>query len=598
MLTSKGQSLMAVQFRLEGDEPDLLILESSQPSAFSTDDIHFVQDLLQTLEATLLSSYARSRADQELDMLIEVTRGELDMASDLDEAELARLLSKVLEIALSLTGCRHGAVLLADEGGEGLHVEAESFSEDIGKTIPKQIERRSDGGPSGIIFRVLEDNRSYLANDTQKDLNYFPLFEQTRASLAVPIPFQERCIGVIVVEALETGRFDPDHQRRLEKLASTATSFVRRAQLYQETRTRRGTGVLIKGRGAAWSEVERRVERASATTATVCLRGESGTGKELVANAIHFNSDRSKKPFVVVNCAAIPGELLESELFGHVKGAFTGAVSERAGRFEAADGGTVFLDEIGDLPAPLQVKLLRVLQSGEVRKVGSDKAGQVDVRVIAATSRNLEEMMGRSLFREDLYYRLMVVPVFLPPLRSYRDSIPGMVKQFLRDANVAYGRSISGLDAAAMTAVQGHTFPGNVRELRNIIEQSSLMANDTVIKLNDLPGYLRGERPAPPMPGSLAGSPTGSSADPSMAGGGDLRIEGVVGAVEADVTQWEYKELKERVLRRFEDRYLDALLGLTGGNVTKAAELAGVHRVNLHRMIKRRETDPTPENEA
>ena len=595
MLTPGGCSLMAIRFQLEGDEPDLLILESDRPAAFSADDVHFVQDLLQTLEATLLSRYARNRADNEVDMLIEVTRGELDMASDLDEAELSRLLHKVLEIALSLTGSRHGAVLLLDEDSGALHVEVETFSDNVDAEIPKILEKKDPAQPSGVVFRVLEDNRSYLANDTQKDLHYIPVFEQTRASLAVPISFQERCIGVILVEALEAGHFTPEHQRRLERLSATATSFVRRAQLYQETRTRRGAGVLIKGRGPAWRKVERRIERASATTATVCLRGESGTGKELVANAIHFNSDRSKRPFVVVNCAAIPGELLESELFGHVKGAFTGALTERAGRFEAADGGTVFLDEIGDLPPALQVKLLRVLQSGEIRKVGSDKPRHVDVRVIAATSRNLEEMMGRSQFREDLYYRLMVVPMFLPPLRAYRDSIPGMVKQFLRDSNVSYGRSISKLSEEAMLALQRHRFPGNVRELRNIVEQSVLMAENAVIELGDLPDYLRGERPPPPMPGSLrrAGSdgPGAPMASPDDEDQGDLELDNVVGAVESQLTRWEYKVLKERVLRRFEDRYLDALLSMTGGNVTKAAELAGVHRVNLHRMIKRRENE-------
>ena len=601
MLTASGNSLMAIRFRLEGDEPDLLILESAELGAFTTDDVNFVQDLLQTLEATLLSSFARRRADQELDMLIEVTRGELDMASDLDEAELARLLSKVLEIALSLTGCRHGAVLLVDEESGDLEVEAETFSEDLGKAIPRKVQRRPAGEPSGVMFRAVEDNRSYLANDTQKDANYFPLFKPTRASLAVPISFQERCIGVIVVEAQETGRFDPDHQRRVEKLAATATSFVRRAQLYQETRRHKGAGVLIKGRGPAWNEVERRIERASATTATVCLRGESGTGKELVANAIHFNSDRNKQPMVVVNCAAIPADLLESELFGHVKGAFTGAVTERAGRFEAADGGTVFLDEIGDLAPALQVKLLRVLQSGEVRKVGSDSPRSVDVRVIAATSRNLEEMMGRSVFREDLYYRLMVVPMFLPPLRSYPDSIPGMVKQFLRNSNVSYGRSVAGLSETAMTVLHQHSFPGNVRELRNIIEQATLMAQGTKIGIKDLPGYLRGERPAPPMPGSLTGSNTEGtprSAPLATLGSGSFGVDSVVGTIEEDVTKWEYKQLKEQVMRRFEDKYLNALLGMTGGNVTKAAELAGVHRVNLHRMIKRRDSGPDAESDA
>ena len=381
------------------------------------------------------------------------------------------------------------------------------------------------------------------------------------------------------MEPQTTGHFTSEHQRLLQGLAGTATRFVRRAQLYRRT-AEAGRGVLIKGRGPAWAEVERRIERAAATDATVALRGESGTGKELVAHAIHFNSDRARQRFVTVNCAAIPGELLESELFGHVQGAFTGAVADRAGQFEAADRGTIFLDEIGDLPPALQVKLLRVLQSGEVRKVGSDRVRRVDVRVIAATSRDLEAMMADGRFREDLYYRLMVVPMHLPPLRGYPESIPGMVKQFLRDANVRYHRSIAGVKDPALEAFMRHGWPGNVRELRNVVEQGVLMA-DGWITLADLPPYFRGEADAPPMPGSRPSGPSTSprrappSADP--------------GPLDLDAALWDYKELKSELLRRFEARYLDALLDMTGGNVSRAAELAGLHRGNLHRMLRRRD---------
>jgi transcriptional regulator with GAF, ATPase, and Fis domain len=569
-----SRCLLAARFQLEGDGADLLVLESEAPDGFDADDLAFCQDLLATLQATLFNRYSRTRADREIDLLLEVAREDDALAAELDDAELSRLLQKILQIALSLTGCRTGAVVLVDEDSGVLNVEAETFSLDLPGRVPKALHRRADR-PSGIVFRVLDGNRSYLANDTSQDQYYVSVSDRTRASLAVPMSFQDRCIGIVVVEAQVAGHFSPEHQRLLEGLAGTATRFVRRAQLYRRT-AEAGRGVLIKGRGPAWAEVERRIERAAGTDATVALRGESGTGKELVAHAIHFNSDRARCPFVTVNCAAIPGELLESELFGHVQGAFTGAVAERAGQFEAADRGTIFLDEIGDLPPALQVKLLRVLQSGEVRKVGSDRPRRVDVRVIAATSRDLEAMMGDGGFREDLYYRLMVVPMHLPPLRAYPESIPSMVKQFLGDANVRYHRSVAGVRPDAMDALLRHPWPGNVRELRNVVEQGVLMADDW-IALSDLPAWFRDPAVAPPTPpghrGPLRAGPP--STEP--------------GPLDLDAALWDYKELKADVLRRFEARYLDALLQVTGGNVSRAAELAGVHRGNLHRMLRRRD---------
>ncbi|HCP45947.1 MAG TPA: hypothetical protein DIU15_07895 [Deltaproteobacteria bacterium] len=597
---SGSESSLAVKCRLESDEPELLILESRSREAFSEEDGVFVAELLETLEKTLFNRYSRSRSDREIGLLLDVARGEADLQRALDESELSSLLQKLLEVALSRTHCRHGAVLLVDEDSQDLHMEAETFSLDLNQRIPRVLKRRADR-PSGVVFRVMSENRHYLANDTSQDPYYTQLLSDTRAALAVPMSFQDRCIGVILVESQQEAHFTPDHVAMLDALAQTATSFVRRAQLYRSTQMdQEKEAVLIKGRGPAWDDVERRIERAADTNATVCLRGESGTGKELVAHAIHFNSNRQKAPFVTVNCAAIPFELLESELFGHVKGAFTGAVVDRAGQFEVADGGTIFLDEIGDLPPALQVKLLRVLQSAEVRKVGSDQVRRVDVRVIAATSRDLEAMMGQGLFREDLYYRLMVVPTHLPPLREYPESIPGMVRQFLRDANVAYGRSVAGVEDDALQALCGHSYPGNVRELRNIVEQAVLLSEGSWIRRSDLPGYLRGEESPPPMPGSLAppGQPNSvAPVQPPLAvealGAATVSppspLASVVGAESLEsALEWDYKTLKAEMLRRFESQYLDSLLEATGGNVTRAAELAGIHRVNIHRMLKRR----------
>jgi len=595
-VTADGRSLMAVKFHLEGDQTDILVLESGGESTFSDEDLVFVKDFVETLETALLNRYSLSRSEREIGLLLDVAAEKAAVAQTLDESERSSLLQKLLQLALSRTGCRHGAVLLYQEETGELAIEAETFSLDYDQQVPSQLKRRSDR-PSGVVFRVLDENRLYLANDTAGDPYYTPLLGGTRASLAVPMSFQGRCIGVVLVESQVTGYFTEKHQELMIALASTATSFVRRAQLHASILGAQGRdAVFIKGRGPAWEEVDHRVERASDTDATVCLRGESGTGKELVAHSIHFNSKRAKEPLVTVNCAAIPSELLESELFGHVRGAFTGAVVDRPGRFEVADGGTLFLDEIGDLPPALQVKLLRVLQSGEIRKVGSDESRTVDIRVVAATSRNLEEMVGLNLFREDLYYRLMVVPIALPPLREYPDSVPGMVKQFVRDANIRHGRSVVGLSEACLGALQRHSFPGNVRELRNIVERAVLMTDGAWVEPGDLPGYLRGEGPAPPMPGSLlAHSEVLSAPVPPSAGSSVdsrprpvLRALGFAGPMD-DFKDWDYKGLKSELIKRFEARYLDALLAATEGNVSRAADLAGIHRVNLHRMLRRRE---------
>jgi formate hydrogenlyase transcriptional activator len=245
----------------------------------------------------------------------------------------------------------------------------------------------------------------------------------------------------------------------------------------------------IIGNSLALEAVLEQVERVAPTDSTVLIEGETGTGKELIAQAIHNLSSRCGRPFVRLNCAAIPLDLLESELFGHEKGAFTGAIAQKIGRFELADKGTLFLDEVGDIPAPLQPKLLRVLQEQEFERLGSTRTHQVDVRLVAATNRDLAEMVNRGQFRSDLYYRLNVFPVMLPPLRARSEDIPALVTHFAGIFGRRMGRQIEHIPAETMSALNSYQWPGNIRELQNLVERAVILSNDGVLP-NPLPATV------------------------------------------------------------------------------------------------------------
>jgi DNA-binding NtrC family response regulator len=300
---------------------------------------------------------------------------------------------------------------------------------------------------------------------------------------------------------------------------------------------------------------------------TALIVGESGTGKELVARAIHKKSKRRDHPFVAVNCTSLKEQLLESELFGHERGAFTDAKERKKGLFEVADGGTIFLDEIGDMDVRLQSQLLRVLEEKVFRRVGGTRDIPVDVRVIAATNKDLMEEVAAGRFRDDLFYRLSVVPIPIPPLRQRKEDIPPLVKHFIQEFNHRLSRSIRGITPDALNALMGYDWPGNVRELRNVIERIAILENPELIRLEHLPLEILHQ------------------SEPSE------------GSAEA-LVQLPYHVAKAQMLEAFERRYLLSLLQRYNGNVSKCAESAGIDRSSFHRLLKKHKINTTAFRES
>jgi DNA-binding NtrC family response regulator len=324
------------------------------------------------------------------------------------------------------------------------------------------------------------------------------------------------------------------------------------------------------GASPAMLEVYAMTRRVALSNASVLLLGETGTGKELIAKAIHELSNRGSGPFVRVNCGALSESLLESELFGHVRGAFTGAVANRTGRFEAAHTGTIFLDEINSTNPKLQVKLLRVLQEREFERVGDTETIRVDTRVIAASNRDLLDEVAKEHFREDLYYRLNVVPIQLPPLRARRDDIPLLVTHFLEHYNDANDRYVVHIAKDALDALVKYHWPGNVRELQNVVERCVVMASGDEITLDLLPPVMRGEQPASPLPGR----------------GGDLDSlartlveQGLATAGPND------DNIFDRVVSRVERELISQMLAVCGGVQLKAAARLGINRNTLRKKL-------------
>jgi len=367
------------------------------------------------------------------------------------------------------------------------------------------------------------------------------------------------------VEAIRLGAIDfLDKPLSSERVIVTLRNVLRRSELSTENRDLKvamESRYELVGQSPALRNVLEAVTRAAPTNATVLLLGESGVGKELVARTIHRNSPRSGQRFVQVNCAAIPEELIESELFGHEKGSFTGATEKQVGKFEQADRGTIFLDEIGDMSQKTQAKVLRVLQEQEVERLGSARTIKVDVRVIAATNKNLEDAISRGEFREDLFFRLNVIPIVVPPLRERREDIPRLVQHFAKRTAEEHNLKPKRFDQAAMDALQRYRWRGNIRELRNTVERLLIMSPTEYVRVDDLPVEIRSGEPARVSVAEPEGSAKGTETN---TGPGTLR---------------EFKDAAERA-------YLVQKLRENNWNISRTAELIDTPRSNLYKKLE------------
>jgi Nif-specific regulatory protein len=407
--------------------------------------------------------------------------------------------------------------------------------------------------PQQVVSRVFAEGVAMMSNDVVEDDIAPGDAAGIRALAAVPLSAFGRTLGVLYLDSADSGvTFDDEHFHLLTGmggLAAAALDYALHVESIERDNQRLQAEINLRhsmvGESGPMRGVYAFIAKAAPASSTVLIRGESGTGKELVARAIHRNSARAARPFVAINCAALAETLLESEFFGHERGAFTGAVSQRKGKLEEAEGGTVFLDEIGELAPSLQAKLLRVLQEREFQRVGGNKTIHVDIRVIAATNRDLEEAVKRGTFREDLYYRLNVVAVRLPALRERREDIPLLAQYFAQKHAKQANRVVTGVSEAARTAILGYAWPGNVRELENAIERAVVLGSTETILPEDLPESIV-ETSDPVTPATRF-------------------HEAVVQAK------------RQIVLKALEQ---------TGGNYSEAARVLGLHPSNLHRLIR------------
>jgi transcriptional regulator with GAF, ATPase, and Fis domain len=500
------------------------------------------------------------------------------------EDSMPRFCERVLDELIDDVGAGSGALILFDSETSDAKVIA---ARDAGR---QNLDPERLRVSRTILSKIVEGEDSVLVEDALSDamLRDEESVQQLNlhSILAIPLRFQDYLAGAIHLENEQAaGAFGEEDRALLLGIGRLITIYLNAAfRLGEEVAARRRIYQELKGKthfdGIVGSSPRLRhvletVAQVGPSDATVIIEGASGTGKELVARALHLSSQRAGKPMVVVNCAAIPENLLESELFGHERGAFTGAFERKVGRFEQANGGTLFLDEIGELPPMLQAKLLRFLQNRELERLGSTKTIKVDVRLVAATNRDIWAMVQRGDFREELYFRLYVVPIKVPTLSDRAEDIPLLVDHFSRIFALQGGREPPEIDSDVYECLQNYSWPGNVRELENLMQRLVVLCRGGHIGTQDLP-----ERLIP----SVAKATFEIEKNPFSRFLGTLPMS--------------YEELKRRrdemhhiasaYAHKLEDKFIDSILEKAGGNVSRAAQEAGIHRTLIHRNLRTR----------
>ena len=534
-------------------------------------------------EATLhTNGAAQDRADEEIGTLTQIG-GILSSTLDLQE-----VFDKMMQVISERLDLRRGTLVLLDESTGQLKTEAA-----VGLTR-EETERNRFALGEGITGHVVATGRPRIIADVRQDANFlnrtgrlaYGDMTEKVSFLCVPVRIEGRTVGALSVDR----PFDTDEQLRADHaFLDIVSAFLAQAiqinrmvlrqkeeLLEENTRLRAHVKDRFKfeniiGDAPSMHEVFNTVAQVANSRATVLILGETGTGKEMIAKAIHFNSPRKDKPFVRVNCGAMTSTLLESELFGHVKGSFTGAIRDKLGRFEAADGGTIFLDEIGTMEPVLQVKLLRVLQEREFERVGDTATVKVDVRVLAATNVDLQEEVARDNFREDLFYRLNVVSIYLPPLRNRREDIPRLIDFFLERYNKMNQRNLRRISRETLNILTRYPWPGNVRELENAVERAVVLSGNEDFSEDLLPLTIR------MFAQQRRTSPSSESIDQLAHRMAEQAV------AEFDIREGEIYGL---VIDQIEAALIEKALNRCGGVKTRAADFLGINRNTLNKKVK------------
>ncbi len=485
----------------------------------------------------------------------------------LAESDPDRVLTVAVDGVIELSAAERGMILLFDPEGELLFEKARNLDRESIENPEFEVSRT-------IIRKVQGEGQTFCDPDVPAHPTVGGSQSVRRLKLlsvlCLPIRHEGKVFGVIYLDNRSIRNVvSPETLELVETFADFISVAAHNAlerwrlrrrldELSQELRQQyRFEGII--GHDPKMMEVLKLVTQVADSEATVLIQGEPGTGKELIARAIHFNSRRRDQPFVPINCGALPESLLEAELFGHVRGAFTGAIRDNPGWFERAEGGSIFLDEVGEMTPALQVRMLRILETGEYSRVGSTTVRRSDARVVAATNQNLGELVSQGKFREDLLYRLNIIEIQLPPLRERRSDIPLLARHFLDEFSGKYSRSPKRFAPRAEALLLGYDYRGNVRELQNIVQRAVLISEGEVVEAEHLPEALRQQRPEP------AGN------------GGALS----------------FKAAKRRVVERFERDYITKALKASGGNISKAARAARLHVKNFHDKMTHYGIDPT-----
>ena len=580
---SGSRNLKSIFRELASLKESLLSLSSINPSDKSKEVIETASSSLDNIERKgttlenslsdniqkLNSEYQRCKSEsKELEDERRTFRTLYELSDIIySERDVKALLEEVVDSIIEITTCERCFLKIFRESRD----EKLAIAKDSEK---KEIDEENENIDGKIIEVAAETGNAIcitqlLVSDAEEEKEGGS--PETISILCVPLKSKDKVLGIIYLDdAKSDSYFTPDDASLLTSLGERVGVALENILLFTELKESqekllqdlRGRFNFdeILGNSPQMVEVLKTVADVADTDATVLIEGESGTGKELLARAIHFNSGRSKKPFVPINCAAIPETLLESELFGYEKGAFTGAEQRKPGKFERANGGTLFLDEIGEMSPLLQVKILRFLQSRQFEPLGSNRVKKSDVRIIAATNKDLLSRVKENKFREDLFYRINVINITLPPLRERRLDIAPLAESFAIKFGKKNGKKIKGIDPEALNILSRYSFPGNIRELENIVERAAILAQGEWITKEELPKTLFEEN------------------------GFDYKIN-------IPQNYGELKALKKKAIEEIEKSFLNHILMKNDNIISKAAEEARMHRVELHRLINKYKED-------